>query len=459
MGEITLSICLNGRNDNYGFDFKRRLVQSMNFLAWSAGQAGVLERLEVVLTDWNSDVPLSSELKLSAAAAAIVRFVEVPPELARPLNYGKTPFHTARSLNVAFRRARGRYIGMMPADILLTRFALHSLFELLEHRQSAWFSPEDAMMGIPRRFLPNYGDDGAYFTTPESIERLLGAADFFLAPDAFSKGLASGFGLFILAAERLHRLRGCNEQIGGWGNSDIELGLRAAATGAPTVNLAALGVMSYDFDVTGAMVREKKQRMDKNEAMSALNAEDWGCGNCLFAESRAEVGEMNWEPRPLPADPESELLQRFRFLPLTYCSRISAYAAAAGVAALVRHPRSILIPELDDAAVAAAVALGAPYAELTLVTTDVSLPGLVAGALAAMHHPAAVRFLPAVPAGETFDLVVSPETIDLSGVSGFAGNCFSAVRFSARLEKLWNLLGRLPFCRWPGAYRMLKRNF
>ncbi len=82
-----LSICLSGRNDNYGYDFKRRFIRAMDFLAWSADRAGVPDKIEVVFTDWDSEVPLSKDIALTEKAAAMVRFIEVPPEIAKQMNH------------------------------------------------------------------------------------------------------------------------------------------------------------------------------------------------------------------------------------------------------------------------------------------------------------------------------------------------------------------------------------
>ena len=122
--EIILSICIVGRNDNYGKDFKRRLQQSVNFLAYSAEKAGVLSKIEILLTDWNSDIPLAEAVTFSPAAASIVKFIEVPLAIARKHNYGNTPFHTTKAINVALRRTSGKYVGMMPGDILISEFTL-----------------------------------------------------------------------------------------------------------------------------------------------------------------------------------------------------------------------------------------------------------------------------------------------------------------------------------------------
>jgi hypothetical protein len=41
--------------------------------------------VEVLVADWGSDVPLRDVLRLTPAAAGLVSFILIPPELARPL--------------------------------------------------------------------------------------------------------------------------------------------------------------------------------------------------------------------------------------------------------------------------------------------------------------------------------------------------------------------------------------
>ena len=111
-----LSLCLSGRNDNYGFDFKRRFAQAMNFLAWSAARAGVADRIEVVFADWNSATPLAGDLYLSPEAVNMVRFIEIPPEIAAEHNPSFSPFSQSVAFNAALRRGKGRFLGGRSSD-------------------------------------------------------------------------------------------------------------------------------------------------------------------------------------------------------------------------------------------------------------------------------------------------------------------------------------------------------
>ncbi len=487
MSGIVLSICESGRNDDYGRDFKRRFVQSMNFLAWSAKRAGVLDRLEVVFTDWNSDVPLSHELLLSEDAAKMVRFIEVPSGIARPLNYGKTPFHTCKSLNAAFRRARGKFLSMMPGDILLTQYALAPLFSLLEGRLSVPFDPERSLMGIPRKNIAHYADDKRFFRTPEETEALLLDSDFHLLPDCFCKGLNAGFGMFLLPGESLHVLRGLNEEIGGWGASDVELGLVCAEKQMTLRNLGGLGIVAYDFEVDRKMVGEKKTRNVKPVLRERVNSENWGLAELTLRETRANAGEMTFpsggEDR---ADIPGELLFRLRFLPIRACPHISSLALGAGLAAMMGKSRKVLCRRLSEPSPAAMLSLAEPFLSLTFVDDSpdcASRFGEIGGVLAATRHHGHVHFQSSDPPDLSgFDLIVSgermpgrqglemperklflygdlPEKLREADLRPLNGNVFTGIHFVEKRVKLWYIIGRLGLVRWIPVLRQLWKKY
>src|SRR5207344_1244533 len=87
--------------------------------------------VEVLVTDWGSDVPLREAVGLTPAAAGVVSFVTVPPTLAVALQ-GDSPFPEVLALNAAARRARGRYIGRIDQDTLVGERFLRWFFETVE---------------------------------------------------------------------------------------------------------------------------------------------------------------------------------------------------------------------------------------------------------------------------------------------------------------------------------------
>lgn len=374
--EIILSICLIGRNDDYGKDFKRRLRQSMDFLAYSAEKAGVLDKIEVLLTDWNSDTPLAEAVTFSPAAAKIIKFIEVPPAVAKKHNYANTPFHTTKGVNVGLRRASGRYVGMMPGDILISEFTLERLIKLLTGKLTVSFDPAASLLGVPRKFIPHYGEEQRFFKDNSDIERLLVLNDFYLRDDIWPKGLMGGYGFLIMSRELCFRTKGFDENLGGWGGSDVEFALRLSCSN-PLVNLSGVGIICYDFEPDRKMVNEKNVRISDwfRPVVNIENNIDWGLGNETFKITPAATGDA-----PSAADnyllSRSQLLDKaFRYklllesrkIPCSDMSFISAEAIIMANVAAQLYPQKILHIGPDDVSQGLAVSLFSPLSELYFV--------------------------------------------------------------------------------------------
>lgn len=288
MNEKLLSLCLAGRNDNYGGNFKRRFVQAMNFLAWSARKADVIDKLEIVFADWNSDIPIAQDLQLSQDAAEMVRFIEIPPEMAKQYNSAFSPFSQSIAFNCAFRRAKGKFAGIMPADILLTSHSLRNLCGILQGNMQVDFDLQQSMLSIPRKLIPFSLDESSYFTSPEKIEKLLLSGNAFMSTDNKVRGLMGAYGCFLMSKDEIFKLRGVDERIAGWGYNDIDLALRGAEH-IRVINTSGYGIWSYDFEASPAMVHQKNRRFAKVNPITLGHAEntvDWGLERQKLKESR-----------------------------------------------------------------------------------------------------------------------------------------------------------------------------
>ncbi|MGE0394121.1 MAG: hypothetical protein AB7N54_20915 [Alphaproteobacteria bacterium] len=113
----TLSLILCSRNDAYMGNSRFRLETTLNYTADAVRALGLEDDVELVVTDWGSDVPLAGAVRLGPAAAALTRFVTVPPAIARA-RQGESPFPEVLALNAAARRARGAFIGRIDQDTL-----------------------------------------------------------------------------------------------------------------------------------------------------------------------------------------------------------------------------------------------------------------------------------------------------------------------------------------------------
>jgi len=495
-----------GRNDNYGRDFKRRFVQSMNFLAWSAQRAGVLNQLEVVFTDWNSASPLANAIQLSQEAAQMVRFIVVPPAIAAPLNYGKTPFHTGMSLNVAFRRARGKFIGMMPGDILLTQYPLRSLMAILRQEWELPFNPEMALLGVPRKFMAAHVDDAKYFDTPENIERLLSSSDWYLTADTNCRSLNGGYGMWVLPAEWLHQANGTMESIGGWGYSDTDLAMRLADR-LKIVNLAGFGVYCYDYDISIKEYRAKSKnirfKLKHFSLENADNPSDWGMAGVELPESRARIGEFS----PLLQAAHSQLPMRdlllwnARAVQVNSCRRFSRLALATVDMAMQNRSRRIAFLGISDISPPTALSLVDPMAEILIIdhaADNVARFEAIDRAMSETRHQGSLHYAPDLPAKallEDLDLLVVQTLEKAEQLAGylaangiamaafplpltdkqqqmakgiyiysnsdlklaeakhnwkeFSGNILLRHSISRQFVRLWNIFARVPLWQWP----------
>ena len=129
-----LSLILCSRNDQYMGNSRWRLETTLNYLAQRIRELGRENDVDVLVADWGSDIPLSEVLQLSPAAAKIVSWLLIPPEIARPLQKD-SPFPEVLALNAAARRATGEYIGRIDQDTLVGRRFLEFFFELYEGTQ------------------------------------------------------------------------------------------------------------------------------------------------------------------------------------------------------------------------------------------------------------------------------------------------------------------------------------
>src|SRR5437867_6244589 len=80
-----LSLILCSRNDQYMGNSRWRLETSLNYVAERVHESGRERDVEILVADWVSEIPLQEVLQLSPAAARIVSFILIPPEIARPL--------------------------------------------------------------------------------------------------------------------------------------------------------------------------------------------------------------------------------------------------------------------------------------------------------------------------------------------------------------------------------------
>lgn len=137
---VTLSFILCSRNDQYMGNSLWRLQTSLNYLAQNVRELGIEDQVEVIVTDWGSIIPLRNSLALTALAARLTSFIQVPRGVVSELQRD-SPFAEVFALNAAARRARGEYIGRIDQDTLVgKRFLKEFLAKVTRERMDMGFS-------------------------------------------------------------------------------------------------------------------------------------------------------------------------------------------------------------------------------------------------------------------------------------------------------------------------------
>lgn len=279
-GHKLLSITVTGRNDNYCGNFKYRLTTSLNYLARNLKRIGRLDDVEVLVTDWNSNVPLADVLLLNQAAAETCRFIRVPSDVAASKHrYKDQAFNIACAMNVAIRRAQGLFVIYLTADTLLPENSLQILFSFLEKKIHASFDVEACLFSFGAGLLT--WDVTNNEPTLEELDRLMLLHGSELEYYKWWPGLGAGCGGFMLTSKIWHELRGFDERFGLYGGADDEMHLRACQR-YPWSDLMNIGVKTYllghttNFEFRASPARTGTNRSWKENLEFFANKENWG---------------------------------------------------------------------------------------------------------------------------------------------------------------------------------------
>jgi hypothetical protein len=262
-----------------------RLETSLNYLARRVRELGKTEDIEVIVTDWSSEIPLSAVVNLNEDAQRITSFIHVPADVAMPLQKD-SPFPEVLALNAAVRRATGTHIGRIDQDTLVGRRFLKAFFDWYEMAQVPKFDLERSLLFANRREIP------LRFTSSspsiDNIERFVKSYKSLLP---FRKAKDRPFwsyevGIWLLHRALWHECRGYNEDLIYFNWMETEM-LRRLNLKYPIVNLGE--IVDYDFYHLGHYSRfapprpgfPKRRRnpvVDFSEPAKSVKAndEDWG---------------------------------------------------------------------------------------------------------------------------------------------------------------------------------------
>lgn len=150
---MLLSLILCSRNDSYMGNSKWRLETSINLTLLHAQEAGLLDQIEIIVSDWGSEKPLANVLSLISEAAGRVHFLNVSKEIAQKIQKD-SKFPEVLALNAAARRASGDYIGRIDNDTVVGLEFFQKFFSLLKGKSDLLFDSQKAFLFVERRSVP-----------------------------------------------------------------------------------------------------------------------------------------------------------------------------------------------------------------------------------------------------------------------------------------------------------------
>ncbi|MDP3920894.1 MAG: hypothetical protein Q8R76_08835 [Candidatus Omnitrophota bacterium] len=258
-----------------------RLQTALNYLARNVEALGLEGRVDVIVSDWASEVPLRKEAELGSAARRMVRFLEVSPELAASVQKD-SPFPEVLALNAVVRRASGDYIGRIDQDTLVGRAFLKRFFDFVDGNTPFGVNPEACFLFALRRMMPyEFAVRCGAFT---DVVTFLNCFKGQLPVEEFNYNpwFNAPTGIMVLHRDLWAECGGYDERFIYWGWMETDLGYRLEEK-YPLVNLSGItGVDFYHLEhvkpsLTARTARKKNYDIfgDKSASFHP-NGPDWG---------------------------------------------------------------------------------------------------------------------------------------------------------------------------------------
>lgn len=274
-----------------------RLETSLNYLGRRVTELGRNEDIEVLVTDWGSETPLSEVVHLGDEARRLTSFIHVPGDIALSLQKD-SHFPEVLALNAAVRRASGKFIGRIDQDTLVGKKFLQTFFNWVEVEQAPDFELNHALLFANRREIPLRFTS----TSPsiDNIERFVLSCGSLLP---FRKSDDRPFwsyevGIWLLHRDLWNESRGYNEELIYFNWMETEM-LRRLNLKYPIVNLGEL--VDFDFYHLGHYSRfappknsgQKRKRnpvvdFSKPAGSLEVNLENWGLNDFSLVKSQAK---------------------------------------------------------------------------------------------------------------------------------------------------------------------------
>jgi len=264
-----------------------RLETSINLALLNAKEIGLLDEIEIIVSDWGSEIPLSSVLSLVREAEGRVKFVHVPAKIAEK-EQKDSKFPEVIALNAAARRASGEYIGRIDNDTVVGKSFFQKFHDLAKREPNDELNLKDSFFFIERKSVPFRI---SRLSLPLSqIKRFI---DFFqnwfkleTATEWGREFWWSPVGIMMFHRDLWHATRGYDERLIYWGWMEGDLALRLGQkhevvefskfVGHDFYHLEHYSNLTEYKDRNGTATPRKKNEPRFEDLNYTENEESWG---------------------------------------------------------------------------------------------------------------------------------------------------------------------------------------
>jgi cellulose synthase/poly-beta-1,6-N-acetylglucosamine synthase-like glycosyltransferase len=211
---MQLSLVSRGKNDNYGsFYIERTRFCLSRYVEIFKSLKLTPSDVEIVFVDWGSQDPL---WPLLVDGSGFLRYIIVPPEIAKNFDPPETKFSFVHSINTGIFRCKGDYIIHVDLDVYTDvdsmRKLINCLVEPEAHQYQYYFT----------RFFIGVQQYSEHFDKPEYICNIRVRESVHPAitgPEIFNGGSTA----VMASRQAWHDVGGYDERYIYWGAQDVDL--------------------------------------------------------------------------------------------------------------------------------------------------------------------------------------------------------------------------------------------
>lgn len=282
---------MHGRNDDYMGNFIWRLQTAMNKIAdnLSLLPNGGVQRAEIVLCDWGSETKLIDVLQLTDKCRSVLRYVYVPPDLARR-KQDDSPYSSSHASNSAVRRASGKYVLLCDSDNYWLPDTMFKLWDIVNSdRFHGWNGASDFDMHTTFFWSARYHipkDFHSACPSPEEIDRYIAENHHLLMrdkPDPHDFGGAAN--AMLIPRHMWYHCHGLDERMIHWGENDIQIHYRLLERYTYGGDLDDHGLKFYHLEhyaridgVRNMGIENPRKANTKLGSLFQVNDVNWGLG-------------------------------------------------------------------------------------------------------------------------------------------------------------------------------------